>query len=183
MAIDFTSGTVVNSTVVEDHLNDGFGQYKTLFSVAAVTIADASAATYPLGPAAESALGNPVVRPYYFDDADILATSMTQKLRLRAQVSTNGTAWSAVTATFGLYTLASSGAADVLTLTPTIVSGSTVAIANPVANTAGTGGNQGNSGDFTIPADSLLGIYVVLSATLTNNAAALLSAQLQTRSV
>lgn len=115
----------------------------------------------------------------YFDDADYTVGSLTQKLRLRAQVSTNATAWSSVTATFGLYPVTFAGAANTLTVTlGTVVSGSTVAIANPSASSV----NQGNSGDFTIPSDGQYCIGVVTSATLTGNAAALLTAQLQTRS-
>lgn len=113
----------------------------------------------------------------YFDDADYTIASKTQKLRVRAQVCTNATAWSSVTATFGLYPVTFAGAADALTATlGTVVTGSTVAIANPSASTV----NQGNSGVFAIPADGQYALGVVTSATLTNNAAAFVSAQLQT---
>jgi len=117
---------------------------------------------------------------FYFDDADYSVTSMTTKLRVRGQVLNNGTAWSTVTATFGLYPVTVSGAAGDLTLTlGTVVTGSTVAIANPSANTV----NQGNSGDFAVPADGYYGLGVVLSAAITANAASLLSAHLQVRHV
>lgn len=116
----------------------------------------------------------------YFDDADYTVAGRTQKLRLRAQVNANATAWSSVTATFGLYPVTFAGGANALTATlGTVVSGSTVAIANPSASTT----NQGNSGDFTIPSDGQYCLGVVTSATLTGNAAALLTAQLQTRNV
>lgn len=118
--------------------------------------------------------------PIYFDDADYTVGSLTQKLRLRAQVSANATAWSSVTATFGLYPLTFAGTTDQLSITlGTVVSGSTVALANPGASATA----QGNSGDFTIPSDGLYGIGFVTSATLTNNNMSLLTAQLQTRSV
>jgi len=113
----------------------------------------------------------------YFDDADYTIASKTQKLRVRAQVCTNATAWSSVTATFGLYPVTFAGAADALTATlGTVVTGSTVAIANPSASTV----NQGNSGVFAIPADGQYALGVVTSATLTAAASSFISAQLQT---
>lgn len=116
----------------------------------------------------------------YFDDADYTVGSLTQKLRIRAQVNTNATAWSSVTATFGLYPVTFAGGSNALTMTlGTVVSGSTVAIANPSASST----NQSNSGDFTIPSDGQFCIGVVTSATLTTNVASLLTAQLQTRNV
>ena len=113
----------------------------------------------------------------YFDDADYTIASKTQKLRVRAQVCTNATAWSTVTATFGLYPVTFAGTADALTATlGTVVTGSTVAIANPSASTV----NQGNSGVFTIPADGQYALGVVTSAMLIAAASSFISAQLQT---
>lgn len=117
---------------------------------------------------------------FYFDDADYAVGSLTTKLRLRAQVNTNATAWSSVTATFGLYPVTFSGAALTITATlGTVVSGSTVAIANPGASST----TQGNSGDFTIPADGQYVLGCAMSAAITTNGAALFNAQLQTRNV
>lgn len=172
--------------------NDLAGQYKTLLVSSCWASTDLGAATYIIdtwasgstAPAVSGAsLSLTAVKPpksIYFDDADAVTTTLAQKLRLRAQVNTNATAWSSVTATFGLYPVTFSGGADAFVVTlGTVVAGSTVAIANPGASTT----SQGNSGDFTIPADGQYALGVVTSATLTNNAAALLTAQLQYRSV
>lgn len=158
--------------------------YKTLLVASTILSADVAAGTYMLSGAGNLPSGGGATAAafpmIYFDDADYTVGSLTQKLRLRAQVNTNATAWSSVTATFGLYPATFAGGADDLGITlGTVVSGSTVAIANPSASTT----NQGNSGDFTIPSDGQFCIGVVTSATLTNNARSLLTAQLQTRNV
>ena len=166
--------------------------YRTLTFGASTAEASLAAGTYILGTrvaGAPLASGGDLTTPadgaisssfIYFDDADYTVAGRTQKLRLRAQVNANATAWSSVTATFGLYPVTFAGAANVLTATlGTVVSGSTVAIANPSASSV----NQGNSGDFTIPSDGQYCLGVVTNATLTANAAALLTAQLQTRNV
>jgi hypothetical protein len=190
------SSRIVDGTVTDTDLaSPNNSVYKTILTAPATILAlDAAAATYALdgtqdndgapyvsGTATTVGSGDvPAIPLIYFDDADYTVGSKTTKLRLRAQVNTNATAWSSVTATFGLYPVTFAGAADTLTITlGTVVSGSTVAIANPSASTT----NQGNSGDFTIPSDGQYCIGVVTSATLTNNAAALLTAQLQTRNV
>lgn len=122
----------------------------------------------------------PGFAPIYFDNDDPTVAGKTQKLRLRAQVNNNGTAWSSVTATFGLYPVSFSGGVDSLTITlGTVVPGSTVAIANPPANTT----SPGDSGDFTIPSDGQYCIGVVTSNLLNTNSESLFTAQLQTRHV
>lgn len=165
--------------------------YRTLLVAGGAAITDLAAGTYFLPATGNLGLsggagnifsaGTATPAPLlYFDDADYTVGSKTQKLYLRAQVSTNATAWSSVTATFGLYPVTFAGGNDVLTMTlGTVVSGSTVAIANPGASAT----SQGNSGDFTIPSDGQYCLGVVTSAQLTNNAASLLSAQLRTRHV
>lgn len=129
-----------------------------------------------------SGLNTPGAGIVYFASADFTVGSLTQKLRVRAQVNCNATSWSSVTGTFGLYPVTfGAGAANRVDLTiGTVVSGSTVAIANP---TNAANPNQGNSGDFTIPSDGMYALGLATSATLTTNAAALLTAQLQTRNV
>lgn len=203
----FTTGTDALAAEVNENFDDVAtevnanyaalaGQYKTLLVASVSLYADFGANTYVLGaedvqgnaaplPSTGNLIGNDASQKWappmiYFDDADAIATSLTQKLRVRFQVNTNATAWSSVTATAGLYPVTFAGAADTLTPTlGTVVTGSTVAIANPSASTT----NQGNSGDFTIPSDGQYCLGVVTSAALTNNAVALLTAQLQTRSV
>lgn len=126
----------------------------------------------------ENGVVSPV--PYtYFDDADYTVAGKTQKLRVRAQVGVNGTK-PTIKFTIGLYPVTIGGAADFVGITlGTVVSGSTVEINEPAAS----GFAQGNSGDFTVPADGAYAFGVVTSGTLTNNSAVLISAQLQTRSV
>lgn len=116
---------------------------------------------------------------FYFDDADYTVAGKTQKLRLRAQVAANATK-PTIKFTFGLYPVTVAGGAAILTMTlGTVVPGSTVVLNEPAASTV----SQGNSGDFTIPADGAYVLGVVTDATMTTNSSALLSAQLQTRSV
>lgn len=194
-AANLASNAVTTAKITDANVTDAKlaspnnSTYKTILTANAWAGTDSPAATYPLAGALLSANSDsgsdfavgPVLPPMiYFDDADYTVGSLTQKLRVRAQVNTNATAWSSVTATFGLYPVTFAGSADALTVTlGTVVSGSTVAIANPSASTT----NQGNSGDLTIPSDGQYCLGVVTSATLTNNAAALLTAQLQTRNV
>lgn len=113
----------------------------------------------------------------YFAAADFATASKTQKLRLRAQVLTNATA-PAITLTFGLYPITVAGGAGTMAVTfGTVVSGSTVAHASPSASSI----TQGNSGDFTIPADGQYMVGVVYSGTLVTNALLSQTFQLQTR--
>ena len=93
-------------------------------------------------------------------------------------MAANATAWSSVTATIGLYPVTVAGGADAIAYTTgTVVTGSTVALANPSASTV----NQGNSGDFTVPSDGAFLLAVVTSAQLTNNALSGVHAVVQTR--
>lgn len=122
----------------------------------------------------------PYLPMIYLDDADYTVGGLTQKLRIRAQVNTNATAWSSVTATFGLYPVTFAGTADALTITlGTVVPGSTVPAANPAASTP----NSYVGTDFNIPTDGQYVLGFTMSATLTNNAIALGTVQLQTRNV
>jgi len=194
-ATNLASNAVTTAKITDANVTDAKlaspnnSVYKTLLFAQATTLSDAPAGTYLISnaglagsPADIITTGSGLRFPplIYFDNDDFTVGSLTQKLRLRAQVSTNATAWSAVTATFGLYPVTFAGAADTLTATlGTVVSGSTVPIANPSASATA----QGNSGDFTIPSDGQYCLGVVTSATLTNNVAALLTAQLQTRNV
>lgn len=195
-----TTAKILDANVTDAKLaSPNNSVYKTIFTASCLFGSDLAAATYlvstkyddttrvatPIASGGTFQTTSPAIFPagdigIYFDDADYTVGSKTTKLRLRAQVSDNATAWSSVTATFGLYPVTFAGGADALTVTlGTVVSGSTVAIANPSASTT----NQDNSGDFTIPSDGFYCIGVVTSATLTNNATSLLTAQLQTRNV
>lgn len=156
--------------------------YRTLQRATAFLSADLVAGTYLFSNTAlipsPASLTAGIVSTY-LDDADFPVTGLTTKLRVRAQVSTNGTV-PAITFTVGLYPVTFSGAADVLTATlGTVVAGSTVAIASPSANST----TSGASSDVNVPTDGLYCLGVVTSATLTNNAVGMVSAQLQTRNV
>jgi len=180
-------------------VNDLAGQYKTLLTTTAGILAGEPAATKILSPTdSDTYLSNAgegiyesgdniiagltfraFVPMIYFDDADATATSLIQKLRLRAQVNTNN-ASPTITFTFGLYPVTFAGGTEVFTVTlGTVVSGSTVAIASPAA----TSTVSANSGDFTIPSDGQYALGCVTSAMMPDTSAALLTAQLQTRSV
>lgn len=185
--------THVNSSgwATDGHLESpNNSAYKTILVQGGQIAGGATAGTYILGtggvsrPARSgediSAVSTYGFTPIHFVNTDFTVAGKTQKLRLRAQIYTNATAWSSVTATFGIHKVRFSGAANTLvaTLDP-VVSGSTVELANPGASVA----FAGESGDFTIPPDFVYCIGVAINATLTTNAVALLSAQLQTRHV
>jgi len=132
---------------------------------------------YNTGASSQSGVNSPnQVLPYfYFAKADYEVAGKTTKLRMRAQIGVNATV-PTQTFTIGMYPLTWGGGANELKVTAgTVVSGSTVAIASPSANAL----SQGNSGDFTIPADGAYAIAVVISATMTTNSAISISAQLQ----
>lgn len=118
---------------------------------------------------------------FYFDDADYVISPMTLKMRVRFFIQTNATAPGTQTFTGGLYpyTVAGGSSAFVVTL-GTVVAGSTVAIVNP-SNSSVAG--QGNSGDFTIPADGVYALGFTNSATTATNSLTKVSAQLQVRNV
>lgn len=158
--------------------------YKTLLSSGGVLSTDRIAGTYTFTEAGSllasgSTVGGNGLTAIYLDDADYSVGSLTAKLRMRAQVSTNATQ-PTLTFTVGLYPVTVTGAADAITATlGTVVSGSTVAIASPAASTV----TSGVGSDFNIPADGLYVMGVVTSATLTNNNVSLVNMSLQTRNV
>lgn len=161
--------------------------YKTLLIARSVAAADVAAGTYALGEEGGALSDSTPISlvpaaPFatvYLDDADFTVASKTTKLRVRGIVRTNGTV-PAITFTFGLYPVTWSGGADALVATlGTVVASSTAAIASPSANSATTA----VSSDVNVPSDGDYCLGVVTSATLTNNSACLLSAQLQTRNV
>lgn len=121
-----------------------------------------------------------VVPILYLDDADYTVASKTTRLRVRAQCLVNDFG-AGITVTWGLYPITavgSGGLGDQIRLTNgTVITGSTVAFAAPVANSLG----QGNSGDFAFPADGHYVLGAVLSGAPTVNSKAYLSAQLQLR--
>jgi hypothetical protein len=119
----------------------------------------------------------------YLDDADYTVAGKSTKLRVRAQALTNAAADPNIDITFGLYPITgSAGGAGVITETiGTVTSGSTVAITNANLNTSDM--EQGNSGDFTFPADGYYALGCVGSGTQAANSFLALTAQLQMRHV
>lgn len=194
-----TTAKITDASVTDAKLaSPNNSAYRTIHHSYGMLANDAAAATYMLGAhnfsgagatpgLAASGAGLAITTGafsypasmFYFDDADYTVGSLTQKLRLRAQVACNATQ-AAITFTFGLYPVTVAGSADTLALTlGTVVSSSTVAIASPSASTVTSSSNS----DFTIPSDGAYALGVVTSAQLTNNSAVSLHAQLQTRSV
>jgi hypothetical protein len=160
-----------------------FAGYKTLYVASAASTSASTSGSYYFagqGLVKSAASSGGVVSALYFDDADYTMSGKTQKLRVRAQAYTNATA-PAITLTVGLYPISSvAGGAAVLVVTlGTVTAGSTVAFASPAASTK----SQGNSGDFTIPADGHYVLGVALSGTQATNSLVGLSVQLQTRHV
>jgi hypothetical protein len=184
------------STLSDDNFSSTAGQYatyRTLLTSQAHIGGALAAGTYQLvnvvtgntplrasGAALVSAADETVIEsvPHvYLDDAYYVISGRTTKLNLRAQVSTNATA-PGITFTFGWYPLTPSGAGDNFTWTlGTVLSGSTVAIATPLASTV----TPGSSGDFTFPADGMYAPGVVTSGSLAAGAAGMVSAQLHLR--
>lgn len=166
--------------------------YRTLFVARQSIQTDRAAGTYILcnrtGTAAGAVAsgGNilatgeaPAVPYFYFDDEDYKVTNKTQKLRLRAQAACNATK-AAINFVVRLYPITVAGGVDELTLTlGTAVAGSDVELTEPAASSI----TQKNSGEFSIPVDGAYCLGVQTNATLTNNSAVLISAQLQTKSV
>lgn len=164
--------------------------YKTIFSARQSIQTDRVAGTYILcnrtGTAAgavasgENILGGgeaPGVPYFYFDDADYTVAGKTTKLRIRAQIATNATK-PIITFTLALYPITIAGGADLLTMTlGTLVPNSKAEFSEPPASTVSTV----TSSQFEVPADGAYALGVVTNGTMTNNSAALLSAQLQVR--
>lgn len=118
---------------------------------------------------------------FYFDPADYgTIGSLTTKLRLRAFLHVNDVAPTG-NFTFGLYPItrpATSGGAglDIFTL-GTVVTGSSVAINTPAADSS----SQGSSGDFAAPAAGWYCIGVVTTATVAASSHLHFAARLQVR--
>lgn len=169
-----------------------YSTYKALFSADGVLTSDVVAASYPLARSADgsSLAANPpplvvaaVVKRslpvFYYAATDRFTSGKSEKLRLRVQVITNGTA-PGVNFNFVLSPVTFSGGADALSAAAgAAVAGSSAVITAPAANLA----TPGVGADFTPPADGAYCLVVATSGTLANNAAALVSAQLQTRHV
>jgi hypothetical protein len=171
-------------------LETAFSTYKTVFGPVGDELGAVVTATYLLANASaqigsvQAGSGSAVAKfyPFYFDPADWAASPRTTKLRVRAQVITNAVA-PTVSYTTGLYPVATwggaSGASPTVATISAVVTGSTVAITTPSANTA----NQGNSGDFTAPASGWYVLAVVPSGTAAANSLQNIEAYLQMRQV
>lgn len=164
------------------------GAYRSLLNASENVGSELAAGTYIVGdgsastPVASGATANSqgrIVPLLGFAKADYEVAGKTQKLRLRAQILTNATK-PTIKFTFGLYPVTVAGGANVVTVTlGTVVSGSALEFNEPTASTV----TFKETSDFTIPSDGAYVLGVVTSAKLTASAAAILGAQLQTRSV
>jgi hypothetical protein len=196
---DFTPSTLIKSSEVDGELNQlvstvnnlddanfagSSGMYSAYRTITlANAILDDGAASgvsifTPSGLITNNAqFSSAGVQPIWLDDADFAVSGRTTRLRVRAMCLTNDAAGLAVTATVGLYPItAVDGTADNSNISlGTVVTGSTVAFASPAVDTI----NQGNSGDFDVPADGAYMFGVNLSGTPAANSQAILSAQLQ----
>jgi hypothetical protein len=173
-------GTLTIASVSDTKLTSpNNATYRTLCNIQTLLNKEKGAGTYFIrsgGDALTAVTVGTAQAPVWFMEfakADYEVTGKTQKLRLRAQIGVGGTA-ATITYTAGLYPLSVSGGGY---SAGTVVSGSTVAIANPTSNSIAAS----NSGDFTIPANGIYALAVVFSGT--SNVPADLSIQLQTRSV
>jgi hypothetical protein len=174
--------TMDNFDVLWVEVDRAFSMYKTHVERAsfANTAIVTSATTYVLFAALAGAVvqsaGSASNGIFYLDPADWLAGSRATKLRLRAAYYSNGTQ-TGVTTTVGLYPVSSISGGAVTT--GTVVTGSTVAFANPAINTM----SQNNSGDFNAPA---AGHYVLgfnASGAFAASAGVSIAVQLQFRQV
>lgn len=197
----FSAGTTIQSSQVnannsaivtwsqnglsDDNLSSSAGMYTAYRTIGTATSliqnSTGGAADYWLtpggSPRVESVDTTVQINSIYLASADYAISGRTSKLRIRAQVYVNGTT-PAATITVGLFPVSSvAGAAGFFQATlGTVVSGSTV----PFSPTSGTK-NQGNSGDFTFPADGDYAIGITLSTNLAANSIVSLAAQLQQR--
>lgn len=200
---DFTPGTVADATQVnanntsietwangnvsDDNFSSSAGVYTAYRSLTRGTMVfpgGVSANTFPLAEfnggsiAAAGASTDDIPNLLYLDDADWAITGRTPKLRVRAQCFVNGTP-PGNTLTVGLHEITASGGTGNGTVAYTLgaaISGSTVAF-SPLANSR----NQGNSGDFTFPADSYYTLAAVTVGSTAANTGTHIIAQLQLR--
>jgi hypothetical protein len=130
-----------------------------------------------VAPVAGGSLADPLAL-IYIDNADYTTAGVENMLRVHATLHANNVAPTG-NYTVGLYPItrpASSGGAGVLIYTiGTVVSGSTVTFTTPAADSS----NQGNSGDFAIPADGYYALCFVSTATVAASAHIQLTATLQ----
>lgn len=161
------------------------GTYRTIFQASGGIIDKIVTNRFVLGTGAEvpiasgSTAGLNPVPFFWFAKADYEVAGKTQKLRLRAQIGTNGTK-PTLEFTVGLYPLTvSGGAGEFKPLTGTVVSGSAVTFNEPAASTI----TSEVSADFTIPADGAYALGFETSKITTEKSYQKINAQLQTRSV
>lgn len=163
---------------------DVVGVYRTILSGGGNFPSDAAAGTYRLdfgsGWAASLSASGGTVEPgppmVYLDDADYAIAGRTTKLRLRTQVHTNATSVGAMVISTRLFPVTVAGAANTLSYTlGTVVSGATAIVTNPPisAITSAVGS------DFTFPSDGLYIFCCTTDATMAQNSAMAVTAQLQ----
>jgi hypothetical protein len=185
-----TLETTVEGNLDDSNFSSTAGMYTAYRTVAEVSSAIDSDVTYSA--ATYIMVGSSVIRlsGFSFDapgsfvappnqlllnPSDYTITGRTAKLRLRAMVACNGTA-PARTFTFGLYPLSVSGGAETLVITlGALVTGSSIAIASPPANS----GTIATSADFDVPSAGAYLFGVALSGDPAANNSSTLVAHLQ----
>ncbi len=187
------AGKILGSDIAEKTVEDSDltspnnAAYREIGWGQMLIVTDAGAGTFILNPDINANGASPMQvypaghtpRTIWLDSEDFAVASKTTKLRVRGMVYTNGTA-PAQSFTFGLYPVAWSGAADVLTATlGAVVASSTAAVSSLSANAA----KVAVSSEFSMPATGAYALGVVTNGTLTNNAAVLTQAVLQMHSV
>jgi hypothetical protein len=179
---DITAGTIEDT----DLMSPNNAAYKTIaqFGVT-LTNADGTGTMFAKEDGIKVTSGVAIDRPIqsflYFVPADYAVEGKTTKMRLRAQNAVGETAPGATVLTAGLYpvTIAAGGATLLKYNAGTVASGSTVILGETVNSL-----NQGNSGDFTIPAEGGIAIAVaVTTAAVAANAICIVRCQLQVRNV
>lgn len=178
---NLSSGAAITDTQLQSANNS---VYETIYVTGSSLGAQGNGTYYfTHGSFGQSGVNQSLISPafFYLTSSDYTVGSKTQKLQLRAQHFTNATA-PANTVTFGLYPITSvAGTANNVNITlGTVVSGSTVAFANPAASTR----SQGISGDFSFPSDGFYALgFAITGGSAAANAQMALNAQLQIHSV
>jgi hypothetical protein len=125
---------------------------------------------------AQSATSGSAFRPYAFTAADHAVVGLTTTLRLRAYVGLNNIAPGTITFTVGVYPLTVAGTGGNVNYSlGTVISGSTVAFANPTQSVFA----QSTSTAFAVPSNGFYALGVVSDAATAANSFTLWGGTLQ----
>jgi hypothetical protein len=156
------------------------GEYRTLHQAAGSHTAARVADTYHLGHGDVAGTGNQAdaFNIIYIDNADYTTAGVENKLRVLATLHVNNVAPTG-NYTIGLHPVtrpgSSGGAGACIYTIGAAVAGSTVTFTTPAADSS----NQGNSGDFAMPADGYYILGMVSTATVAGSSHLHITAHLQ----